>query len=260
MKKCSKCLFEKDLSEYNKNLKYKDGLSCWCKNCQNDYQRKYYKKYYEVNKNKEKIRNKKYKEKNIEKIKSYRKTWNENNPDYYKSYREENTDKILKIQKKFSDNNKDSERIRKKKWRDNNPDYFKNYRISNEENLRENRRIYIKNRRNTDILFKLKDAIGHNIRESLKRNGSFKNKRTEIILGCSITEFKIYLESKFEYWMNWTNYGLYNGSENYGWDIDHIIPISSAKDEDELLKLNHYTNLQPLCSKINRYVKSDSID
>jgi len=51
------------------------------------------------------------------------------------------------------------------------------------------------------------------------------------------------LESKFEDWMNWDNQGKYNGEFNYGWDINHIIPISSAKTEDDIIKLNHYTNL-----------------
>jgi hypothetical protein len=54
--------------------------------------------------------------------------------------------------------------------------------------------------------------------------------------------------------MIWDNYGLYNGTE-YGWDIDHIIPSSSAITEEELLKLNHFSNLQPLCSYFNRDIK-----
>jgi hypothetical protein len=74
-------------------------------------------------------------------------------------------------------------------------------------------------------------------------------------LGCSFEEFKIYLESKFESWMSWENYGKYNGELNYGWDIDHINPLSNAKTEEEIYNLSHYTNLQPLCSKINRDVK-----
>ena len=41
----------------------------------------------------------------------------------------------------------------------------------------------------------------------------------------------------------------------YGWDLDHIIPVSSAKSEDEIIKLNHYTNFQPLDSYINRKIK-----
>jgi len=55
--------------------------------------------------------------------------------------------------------------------------------------------------------------------------------------------------------MSWENYGLYNGELNYGWDIDHMVPLSSANTEEELLKLFHHTNLQPLCSKTNRDIK-----
>jgi hypothetical protein len=57
--------------------------------------------------------------------------------------------------------------------------------------------------------------------------------------------------------MSWDNYGKYNGELNYGWDIDHIIPQSSALNEEDVIKLNHYTNLQPLCSKVNRHIKRD---
>ena len=60
--------------------------------------------------------------------------------------------------------------------------------------------------------------------------------------------------------MNWDNHGLYNGEINYGWDIDHIVPLSSATSVDELYKLNHYTNLQPMCSYTNRYIKKDNTD
>jgi hypothetical protein len=88
---------------------------------------------------------------------------------------------------------------------------------------------------------------------------SKKSKSIEI-LGCSFEEFKLYLESKFEPWMTWENKGLYNGELNYGWDIDHIIPISSATTEEEIIKLNHYTNLQPLCSKVNRDIKKDNYE
>ena len=59
--------------------------------------------------------------------------------------------------------------------------------------------------------------------------------------------------------MNWDNYGRYNGELNYGWDIDHKIPTSSAITEEDVIKLNHYTNLQPLCSFINRVVKRDNV-
>jgi hypothetical protein len=76
-------------------------------------------------------------------------------------------------------------------------------------------------------------------------------------LGCSLPEFKNYIESKFEPWMTWENRGKYNGKFNYGWDIDHIIPSITAINESDIIKLNHYANLQPLCSKINREIKRD---
>ena len=59
--------------------------------------------------------------------------------------------------------------------------------------------------------------------------------------------------------MNWGNKGLYNGTEGFGWDVDHIIPISTAVTEDDVIRLNHYTNLQPLCSYHNRFIKSNNI-
>jgi 5-methylcytosine-specific restriction endonuclease McrA len=59
--------------------------------------------------------------------------------------------------------------------------------------------------------------------------------------------------------MTWDNYGKYNGEFNYGWDIDHIIPLSSASSIEELNLLNNHTNLQPLCSKVNRDIKKDKM-
>jgi hypothetical protein len=93
----------------------------------------------------------------------------------------------------------------------------------------------------------------------LKSKGYKKSLKTIEILGCSFDELKIYLESKFEDWMTWENKGLYDGEFNYGWDIDHIIPLSSAQTEEDVIKLNHFTNLQPLCSKVNRDIKKNKL-
>ena len=109
-------------------------------------------------------------------------------------------------------------------------------------------KLYNESVSNEEIL----DICGDYLVDTMDSINYSKKSRTHEILGCSYEELKIYLESKFESWMTWDNKGLYNGELNYGWDIDHIIPMSSANTEDEIYKLNHYTNLQPLCSKINR--------
>lgn len=114
-------------------------------------------------------------------------------------------------------------------------------------------------RMQSDPIFLLSHKIGCTIRNGLRKEGFTKKSKAKEILGCNFIEFKIYLESKFENWMTWENRGLWNGTLNYGWDIDHIIPICSAKTEEDILKLNHYTNLQPLCSYINRSIKRNKI-
>jgi hypothetical protein len=116
---------------------------------------------------------------------------------------------------------------------------------------------YRNNRLKDDLIFKLKHRYRSLISYSYKSKSIKKNSKTQDILGCSFEYFKLYLESKFDYWMTWENKGLYNGELNHGWDIDHIIPLSSAETEEDIVKLNHYTNLQPLCSYTNRYIKRD---
>ncbi len=118
---------------------------------------------------------------------------------------------------------------------------------------------YYKQKRKKDNLFKLTSNIRTRFFLCFKNGNYSKSKKTEEILGCSVAEFKLYLESKFEPWMTWENYGKYNKEYNFGWDIDHIIPVSSAKTEEKIYKLNHYTNLQPLCSKVNRDIKRNKI-
>jgi hypothetical protein len=133
--------------------------------------------------------------------------------------------------------------------------YNKFYREEYNNVIKKHRNKVNKRKYKNDPLYSLKIKTRTMIYDAL----SNKTKRTEDILGCSFEDFKLYLESKFESWMNWGNRGLYNGYLNYGWDIDHIIPLSSVKTEEEIIKLNHYTNLQPLCSKINRDIKRNKL-
>ena len=71
-------------------------------------------------------------------------------------------------------------------------------------------------------------------------------------MGCTFEELQKYLEQTWE-----NNYGTsYNGEEVH---IDHIIPLVTAKTEEDIIKLNHYTNLQLLTPEDNM-AKGEQID
>lgn len=109
------------------------------------------------------------------------------------------------------------------------------YRKNNRDKMRE----YVRNRFKTDPLFKLSIKLRNRLNDFIKNNGKkFGKRKTQKYLGCSIEELKIYLEKQFQPGMNWESHGK--------WHIDHIIPLSSAKTEEDLYKLCHYSNLQPL--------------
>jgi len=191
-----------------------------------------------------------YYEKNKEKIKAMAKVYYVKNKEKHNElssiYREENKEKIKKL--KQNNYQKNKEKINKKS---------KEYYTKNKGEILKKNKIYRKNRCIKDSTYNIRLKVRNIINKSFYRNGYIKKSRTHEILGCTFEEFTLHLESQFKDWMNWGNRGLYNGTPNYGWDIDHIIPLSSAKTEDDVIKLNHYTNLRPLCSYVNRVVKRD---
>lgn len=102
---------------------------------------------------------------------------------------------------------------------------------------------YSRNRRQTDTMYALKIKIRGLLKKAFDRNGYTKRSKSNEILGCDWDFFKKHLENQFLKGMTWEN-----RSE---WHIDHIIPISSAKTEEDVIKLNHYTNLRPLWAADN---------
>lgn len=161
------------------------------------------------------------------------------------NYRIKNRDRILEYKKEY----------RKKSF-----DKRKQYKIDNKEHIKKQSAEYVKEKRKNDPLFNLAHNIRVRVSEIFEKNGYTKKSRTHDILGCSFEEFKIYLETKFEPWMSWDNKGNPKDgilTPNKSWDIDHIIPLASATNEEELIKLCHYSNLQPLCSYYNRIIKKD---
>lgn len=139
--------------------------------------------------------------------------------------------------------------------------YEKKYRIDNWEKIKEKNRKW-RSKVSKNPYYRIKNNVSKMISKSIARNGYSKTSKTHDILGCSFDEFKEYIESQWEPWMSWDNYG--NPKDgiyelNKTWDIDHIVPSSSALTEEDVIALNHYTNLQPLCSYNNRFIKKDFI-
>ena len=264
---CNKCGSEKPIEEFSKNKCTDTGYQKYCKSCCKNY----------IDKNNQSQYNKKYIKINKDKIKQYRKL-NENIQKYQKEYRENNKIKNKKYQIEYRKNNIMRDRSEYAKlYRENNKDKIKEinrlYRLKNKEKIKEKVKLYRQNnkdkinknnnryrkeKRKIDKIYYLSEKIRGIIHKSLKNNGFKKNLKTNQILGCTIIEFKFYIESKFQKWMSWENYGLYNGKLNYGWDLDHIKPLSIANTEKDLYELNHYTNFQPLCSVINRDIKKNN--
>jgi hypothetical protein len=149
-------------------------------------------------------------------VKKYRKTLNI-------KYKKRNYYKDIELSRKIN-------RERRKKEREKN-------RIA----INQKRRKYYKHKMETDPLYKLKKNIRSRIYFYTKYEG--KSKTTFEIVGITAHELKNYLEQKFTEGMSWQNQGQ--------WHIDHIIPLSSSKTKEELYKLCHYTNLQPLWANDN---------
>ena len=235
MKICTKCNIPKELDAFPPRKVNKDGKHTHCRECINKYSKSY------KNSNKDSIlkHNKKYRDTNKSKIKLAQKAYidnykEQNGTTYSSNYYKDNIDDFKKYHKDYFNKNKDYVLKRMSNW--------------------------VKNKKKIDPLFRLKVSSRSFIKNSFNRSKTNKNNRTEAILGCTIEEFKLHLESKFEDWMSWDNYGLYNHTFNYGWDLDHIIPLCTAKSEEDVIKLNHYTNIQPLCSHVNRDIKRGKID
>ena len=206
---------------------------------------------YTENREKQIAKVKEYNLKNKDKKSEYRKSFIEKNKEYLRSY---NKSYFFENQELLKEKRKEYRELNKEKIKEQQKIYKENYKIRRNE-LR-------KERKENDPLYKLSCNIRSLINQSLKNNGYKKESRTHEILGCSFEDFKNHIESQFTEWMNWSNYGNPKDcifEPNKTWDIDHIKPISAYTNEQELLGLNHYTNLQPLCSYHNRYEKRSNI-
>lgn len=170
--------------------------------------------------------------------------------EYNKKYREKNRDKLIEYSRRYYSENKE-EFIRKygdNKWYRENPEKAKQIRADyyqkNKENIKKKRVERYKN----DIKFRITCILRGRLKESIRkyRDKGAKYKSAMVLLGCDMDEFIKYIESMFRDGMKWENYGDM-------WHIDHKMPINSfdMTNKEEQEKCFHYTNLQPLLAKEN---------
>ena len=129
-------------------------------------------------------------------------------------------------------------------------EYFcknKNIRVEylekNKLRIKEWRKNNTKINKEKNPLYKLQCNLRSLISKSITRQGYKKTSKSQKIIGCTFDELKSYIENKFTEGMTWKNYGK--------WHIDHIYPSSLAKTEEEIIRLNYYTNFQPLWAEDN---------
>lgn len=97
----------------------------------------------------------------------------------------------------------------------------------------------------TDLQFRLRETVRARISMAIKSEA--KAGSAVKLLGCSIKEFKEYIEAQFKPGMTWNNWSL------RGWHLDHIKPIKDfdLTDLDQMAEVCHYSNMRPLWAKQN---------
>lgn len=224
IKTCNQCNESKNLEDFPNSKSGQYGKLARCKACDKINQRNRY------------LKNREYR---IQRSKEYKLK----NKD---SVSEKNRERYLK--------QRERKLAYQKQQRSDKPEYMKDYRVKNKERIRQTTNAWQKNKYYTDTSYKLRSILQKRIVAVIK--GSHKSASTVELLGCSIEQFKMYLEAQF--WKDeriaWVSYGP------KGWHIDHIIPCSAfdLSDPTQQKICFHYTNLQPLWCDLN-IAKSNKI-
>ena len=185
--------------------------------------------------NKERILDdrKKYYQENANDIKSRSNNYYHSHPEVLEKQNEYNRLPEVKVHRILRDNSpeiKARNKIVKRHW-----DY------NNIEHIRD----YVNNRYSSDINYRLKCIARARMYSLIK--GKNKSVHSLVLLGCSVQQWKMHLESTFKVGWNWNNHGI-------RWEIDHIIPVSlfDLTDIEQQKKCFNYTNTQAMSKEDNR--------
>ena len=154
----------------------------------------------------------------------------------------QNHDKHLKSCRDSYHKNKEKHKAKRdayaEKWREENRPKARamvaDWAARNKDRLRENQ----KKRRANNPRLTVVDSVRRLIQRAFQKRYINKNTRTAEIVGCTWDELAAHIESKFTEGMTWENRSL--------WHVDHIIPLKIAATAEDIIRLNHWSNLQPL--------------
>lgn len=156
--------------------------------------------------------------------------------------RPEYKEKRKKYQKEYYQRPEVKERVKERSQRPKRKEYKKKY-IKRYQQQPENKKRTLDLRRNNPI-YKKRHQLRQKVNQAVIHQKCYISTIHKLI-GCSVPEARDHLESQFEPWMSWDNYGKGKGK----WCIDHIIRVNSIDifDEDEVKRIFHYKNMRPLC-------------
>lgn len=234
VKTCTKCGKKKPLDEFRiRGDSSKRRTEC--KSCLSRYLKQY------RSKNKQRISelNKRWRKEHKEELSEYQLNWQRNNREKCRAYNKKSSQNMTEEQKA---RRRELEKKYREIWNQD-PDYIEKRRAWGRESTKRCRKKITAReeaRKKVDPVFKLKKQIRNEIRMSFNRRGFRKSARTEEIVGCTLQELYEHLCKTYL-----IRYGEeYNG--NTVVHIDHIIPLATAKTEQDVIELCHYTNLQLL--------------
>lgn len=234
MKTCTWCKQPKPSEDFSTRKQSKDGLHCWCRPCLKAKK----KADYEKHKDKRAATMRAWVEANRDRYEAVKKACVERNRARYaavkKEWRERQGDILVEKKAAYRAANRETLNRKQREY------YRKNKETHNQKSLE-----YIKRRYKSDPMFALASLYRGRVKIAFKKQGFPKDSPTQRMLGCTFQELMVHLESQFQPGMTWENRAL------HGWHIDHKIPLASAKTQEELEALCHYTNLQPLWAKDN---------
>lgn len=167
---------------------------------------------------------------------------NRSNTEYYNSMCKICEKKYIE---EYKEKNKKRIKDKDKEYRNKNQDKIKKWKKEHKEEIKKYNKEYKNKRKQEDNLFKIICQTRILINNSFRRKSIKKGSKTEQILNCNFKTFYNHLLATFK-----NNYG-YEWNETEKIHIDHVIPLSTAKTEKDIIKLCHYSNLQLLKAEDN---------